>query len=153
MYKKRRFFQQAGIVILMSFSTSTLFATDVADESVNSGDLTLSPTASYDSATLRVSSNDADVTHSYNSGEYISMDLSSLPDGLYDYQLVLITHDNDENSDPNIDGQSQANQSGQFRIINTVASVYNDEIAEAEAEAEDEASRLLAEESPEGEVK
>lgn len=111
------------------FSFSALFAADIATPQIGGANISLSPTVSYNAASLRVSSSSTNQTNVYQSGESISMDLSSMGDGLYHYQLSL---------------DADASQSGKFRIINGAASIYNDEIATAEAEEEDRVNRSLA---------
>lgn len=141
MKSQRKFIQTAGIVLLISFSSSALLAAGIADEQISGSDLSLSPTVAYDVATLRVSSDAADVTNAFQSGESISMDLSSMTDGLYNYELSLVTNSAEAEGSGNTG--TRVGQGGQFRIINGSASVYNESVAEDEAAIEAEA--LIAE--------
>lgn len=152
MYKKRQLFQQAGIALLMSFSSTALFAASIADELVDTGGLTLSPTVSYDTATLRVSSDNTDTTSSFSASDSIRVDAGSLEDGVYYYELSL--SNNPSESAPN--GRSVA-QNGNFKVAQGVAS--SNSAAEQDATAETERLTALAEtnivetESPQGEIK
>lgn len=130
MYRQKKLFQQAGILLLMSFSSTALFAGGIATEQV-SGSLSLSPTVSYDSASLRVSSDNYVNSQSYTNSESINMDLQGLDDGIYSYSLMLVTEAEKEGGDV-----VEVSQSGHVRIVNGYAEAYNDKIADAEAEAE-----------------
>jgi len=135
--KKSKFFQQAGIALVMSFSSATLVADGIATEQISGSSISLSPSVSYDAATLRVSGDNTDVTNAYQSGESISMDLPSMSDGVYYYELELGT-----NAGATDESASHQSQSAQFRIINGEAIVYGD--SEMEAEGENESSTLEA---------
>ncbi len=131
---KSKLFKVVGITLLMSFSASTAFADNIADELIDSGGLSLSPTISYDSASLRVSNDSSDITSSYDAGDSIRVDVGSLADGVYYYELLLSTASSDPENNPN--GSSTTTQNGGFAIIDGVASANSDEEADATAEAE-----------------
>lgn len=133
MYKHAKLLK-TGIVLLVSFSVSAVFARNIASEQLDSGGLTLSPEISYDSAGLRVSSDSSDTTSVFNGGESIRVDSGGLADGTYGYELSLAT--NPSESAPN---GSTVQQNGSFRIKDGIASSNSDEDMHAEAEAEDAA--------------
>ena len=143
MNKHSDFLKRAGIVLLMSFSTSVVFAGSIASEYVDTGGLSLSPIVAYDSASLRVSSDDLDATSSYAAGESISVNSGNLADGIYSYELTLST-------DPSVDSPNgnSVSQNGGFKVAQGVASSNSDEEQEAEAQAAAVAATQINEGAP-----
>lgn len=146
MSNKSKLIRQVGIALVMSFSSCSLFAGGIATEEI-SGNLYLTPTVSYDSASLRVSSDNTDTTMTFAVGEAISFDTSALADGVYAYELALATNASTET--PN--GGNVASQNGGFKVQNGAAIVHDNTAQEAEAEAERLADLALQANSVESE--
>ncbi len=130
MYKK---IQHVSIGLLMSFSSTVLFAEGIAEEKVDTGGLTLSPVVSYDLANLRVSSNSSELTTNFKANESIRVDTGSLADGIYYYELLLSTASADRENNPN---SSVATQNGGFIIKDGITSKNNDITQASKAQAE-----------------
>lgn len=138
MFKHKKIRSKIGLALFMSFSCGSLFAANVADVSFNGDSLSLTPLVSFDSAGLRVSSENTDVTQVFQSGDNISISLSGMPDGAYKYELGLHTKSDIDPAGDNGDSiPPDDSQSGQFQIINGVASVFdnaaNAEVADVDA--------------------
>lgn len=146
MCRQSKLFQRTYMILLMSFSASSAIAGSVASEQADTGGLTLSPTVSYDSASLHVSSDNLDTTSSFSSGESIRVDAGGLADGVYYYELSL-----SNNPSENAPNGSSVTQNGDFKVSQGVASSNSDEEQEAEAQAE--AAAVAATQTYEGEPK
>jgi len=121
MKSQRKIFQRAGIAMLMSFSINVAIAGSIATEQMDSGGLTLSPTVTYDLATLRVSSDNSDTTGTYDSGDNIRVDTGSMADGVYYYELLLSNKPSEK--EPNGAGVSQ---NGSFKVENGIGDSNSD---------------------------
>jgi hypothetical protein len=131
-------FKQAGIALALSFSSSVAFAGTIANEQLDAGGLTLSPTVSYDTASLRVSSDALDTTSIFNAGDSIRVDSGGLADGVYSYELSL----NTDATEAAPKG-SNATQMGDF-IVHNGAATETDAGQNATAQAEKEAAEAVA---------
>lgn len=121
-------FKRTGIALTLSFSASLAFAGSIAKEQVDSGGVTLVPTVQYDSATLRVSSNNTDQTLSFSSSESIRFDSGALPDDVYQYELALVSIDPEGQEGVN---SSSVTQNGSFEVTQGVsASTFEDKKTE-----------------------
>ena len=128
--KHTQILKKTGIALLLSFAANIAFANQAADVQI-SGGLYLTPLVSYDSATLRVSSDTLDVTDSFNAGESISFTDSGIDDGKYAFELTLVSSiSNDDEATPD---ERIVTQMGSFKVQNGTI-IANE--AEAEAEAE-----------------
>ncbi len=123
-------FKRTGIALALSFSVGVAFAGNIASEKLDAGGLTLSPTVSYDTASLRVSSDTSDTTSPFNAGESIRVDSGSLADGVYYYELSL----NTDATEAAPKGSS-ATQTGDF-IVQNGAAAETDTAQNARAETE-----------------
>ena len=140
MKKQSKILQKTSLALLMSFATSAAFAADIAGEQI-AGGLYLTPTVSYDSGSLRVSSNTMDVTQAFNAGEAISFANNGLSDGKYSYELTLVSSSAAEEGAPR--DESSVTQSGGFIVTNGL--VEGSESDEARAQLEAAEAEALAE--------
>ncbi len=76
--------------IAMPFSTMALAERQFANEIIESDSIRLIPTIRYKSATLLIVNTIPKKTHHFTENERISLNLTELTDGIYNYELTLV---------------------------------------------------------------